>query len=308
MGAEPDVTKKRKKRRSARFYISTAHPLPTPEQIAALATLFPPDDPGDDEGQAPARTRRMVKPDTAKRDYSQAQRRRLASQGHALEDGSYPIADAEDLRNAAVLARTGHGNVNGARRLIARRARELGVTNPLEDSAEKGTMGNSYQPGGRDLSAARVSPSRVTGNASPAVDDHGARMPADPPGYVPGPRELAFRHPALRNGTTDPQPLLSMRTDSNPHPRDLSGAAGVSIALSRLDAAAAAGMPGFRQEPTGNPATRLPSHIAPIGQSNGGHSLTDPVSHAVANKNTGPLRGTAAVDAMKQAMFGGGQR
>ena len=307
MGAEPDVTKKRKKRRSARFYISTAHPLPTPEQIAALATLFPPDDPGDDEDQAPARTRRMVKPDAEKRDYSQSERRRLASQGHALPSGAYPIADTEDLHNAAVLARTGHGDAEAAKKLIRRRAKELGVPVPdLGDSAEKSTMGNPHQPGGRDLSAARVSPSRVVGNAAVAVDDHGGKVD---PMNMPGPRELAWRHPDMRQGTTNPVPLLSMRTDDTAFPRDLRGMVpGVSVALSRLDAYSAAGAPDFRVQPSGNPAMRQGPHIAPIGASNGSHSLSDPVSHAVANKNTGPLRGTAAVDAMKQAMFGGGQR
>jgi hypothetical protein len=61
-------------------------------------------------------------------------RRKMASEGHALSDGSYPIGNAEDLHNAAVLARSGHGNVAGAKRLIARRASELGVANPLDDS------------------------------------------------------------------------------------------------------------------------------------------------------------------------------
>ncbi len=69
-----------------------------------------------------------------KRDIDTATRRSLAGQGHALPDGSYPIANTEDLHNAAVLARSGHGNVSGARALIARRAKELGVSNPLSDT------------------------------------------------------------------------------------------------------------------------------------------------------------------------------
>jgi hypothetical protein len=72
-----------------------------------------------------------------KRDVSTAERRSLASAGHALADGSYPIANEGDLHNAAHLARTGHGNAEGAKKLIARRAKELGVANPLEDGAEK---------------------------------------------------------------------------------------------------------------------------------------------------------------------------
>jgi hypothetical protein len=71
-----------------------------------------------------------------KRDIDTATRRRLAGEGSALPDGSYPIENADDLHNAAVLARSGHGNVSGAKRLIARRARELDVPNPLHDSEE----------------------------------------------------------------------------------------------------------------------------------------------------------------------------
>jgi hypothetical protein len=67
----------------------------------------------------------------AKRSFSAARRRELARRGHALPDGSYPIEDTTDLHNAAILARSGHGNVSAARRLIARRARELNVPDPL---------------------------------------------------------------------------------------------------------------------------------------------------------------------------------
>lgn len=59
--------------------------------------------------------------------YSADDRKKLASEGKALADGSYPIADAEDLNNALRLARSGHGNVSGAMALIRRRAKELGV-------------------------------------------------------------------------------------------------------------------------------------------------------------------------------------
>ena len=72
--------------------------------------------------------------DTGKRDVGAAERRQLASEHNALPDGSYPIDSAGDLHNAAVLARSGHGDVAAARRLIARRAGELGVANPLDES------------------------------------------------------------------------------------------------------------------------------------------------------------------------------
>jgi hypothetical protein len=67
------------------------------------------------------------------REFSSGRRQELASSGHALPDGSYPVPDADALRRAAILARSGHGNVAAARRLIARRAKELGVSNPLDE-------------------------------------------------------------------------------------------------------------------------------------------------------------------------------
>lgn len=67
-----------------------------------------------------------------KRDIDTATRRRLAGEGHALPNLSYPIENNEDLQNAATLARSGHGDVPAARRLIAREARERKVPNPLK--------------------------------------------------------------------------------------------------------------------------------------------------------------------------------
>lgn len=58
-------------------------------------------------------------------------RRKLAAKGHALPDGSYPIESAQDLANAAKLAQSGHGNAAAAKKLIAKRAKQLGVANPL---------------------------------------------------------------------------------------------------------------------------------------------------------------------------------
>lgn len=69
--------------------------------------------------------------DLIKRKVSADERKSLAKEGKALPDGSYPIANAEDLKNAAILARSGHGDTGAAKRLIARRAKELGVPNPL---------------------------------------------------------------------------------------------------------------------------------------------------------------------------------
>jgi len=80
-------------------------------------------------------------------DVSAAERRELAAKGWALADGSYAIKDKAHLHAAAVLAASGHGDVQAARRLIRRRARDLGVnvttlpgfgTDDHADEADKG--------------------------------------------------------------------------------------------------------------------------------------------------------------------------
>ena len=87
----------------------------------------------DDAGKDGGDCGKTAEPETAKREFSQDRREDLADAGHALPDGSYPIPDADALRRAAVLARSGHGDVAAARRLITRRAGELGVPNPLDE-------------------------------------------------------------------------------------------------------------------------------------------------------------------------------
>jgi hypothetical protein len=57
----------------------------------------------------------------------------FAAKGWALEDGSYPIPDRAHLHSAIVLAQSGHGDAAGAKRLIKRRAKELGATEMLPD-------------------------------------------------------------------------------------------------------------------------------------------------------------------------------
>lgn len=71
-----------------------------------------------------------------KRDFTQAQRKKLAKEGKALPNESYPIETAADLHPAAVLARSGHGDVDAAKALIARRAKELGVSSPLDEDQD----------------------------------------------------------------------------------------------------------------------------------------------------------------------------
>lgn len=72
------------------------------------------------------------------RTFTAEQRREHAAAGNALPDGSYPIPDKDALRRAAILARSKHGNWKAAARLIARRARELGVPNPMKKKPKAG--------------------------------------------------------------------------------------------------------------------------------------------------------------------------
>lgn len=60
-------------------------------------------------------------------DVSQVDREKAVKDKNALPDGSYPIRNAKDLKNAATLAASGHGDVKAATALIRRRAKELGV-------------------------------------------------------------------------------------------------------------------------------------------------------------------------------------
>lgn len=67
-----------------------------------------------------------------KRDYSAATRERMARQGTAMRDGSFPIANETDLRNA--IQSVGRAaNYDAARRHIIRRARALSLTQLLPE-------------------------------------------------------------------------------------------------------------------------------------------------------------------------------
>lgn len=84
----------------------------------------------------------------AARTFTAADRKQNASQGNALPDGSYPIPDADALRRAAILARSKKGNWKAAVRLIARRARELGVRNPMKKNPKGAAAKATVAEGG----------------------------------------------------------------------------------------------------------------------------------------------------------------
>lgn len=75
-------------------------------------------------------------PDFQKRDYSTAARRRMAESGQAMPDGSFPIANRTDLRNA--IQSVGRAsNYEAARRHIISRARALGAEDMLPEDWKK---------------------------------------------------------------------------------------------------------------------------------------------------------------------------
>lgn len=73
-----------------------------------------------------------------------ADERKLAvKEGNALPDGSYPIRNTAQLHAAIILARSGHGDVEGAKALIKRRAKELGATDLLSSEWPEASGGKA---------------------------------------------------------------------------------------------------------------------------------------------------------------------
>lgn len=73
-----------------------------------------------------------------------ADRRRLAARGHALPDGSYPIADEQDAQHAATLIRSQHGDWPAASRLLAKRCDEEGWRLPSLGDDDMAARLSSY--------------------------------------------------------------------------------------------------------------------------------------------------------------------
>ena len=83
---------------------------------------------------APAKPRAPAKPAVAKRNFSTEERKRLAKEGKALPDGSYPIVTKRDVENAVkAFGRSNPGDRGRVKRHIERRARALGATDMLPE-------------------------------------------------------------------------------------------------------------------------------------------------------------------------------
>jgi hypothetical protein len=73
--------------------------------------------------------------DTASEKYDAAHRRELADAGIALPDGSYPVADAEDLHHAIhAVGRGRHDSHDAIRRHIIERAHALGMDDTIPET------------------------------------------------------------------------------------------------------------------------------------------------------------------------------
>jgi ATP-dependent Clp endopeptidase proteolytic subunit ClpP len=108
------------------------------------AGVFDPDGDGDDDSSAGGDTDHdYVLPDgkpgpkarlrNAEK-YSADDRKEMASKGHAMPDGSYPIADGEDLDNAIRAVGRGGSDHDAIRRHIIKRADALGQSSKVPDN------------------------------------------------------------------------------------------------------------------------------------------------------------------------------
>lgn len=66
--------------------------------------------------------------------YNTDDRKRMASEGSAMPDGSYPIADEEDLHNAIHAVGRGNADHDAIRRHIIKRAKALGASDQIPDN------------------------------------------------------------------------------------------------------------------------------------------------------------------------------
>lgn len=85
--------------------------------------------------------------ETAFRDYSAEERREMADKGEAMEDGSFPIADEEDLRNA-IQSIGRASDPDAARAHIRKRAKALGAEDQLPEDFALAV--EAFAPGTKD--------------------------------------------------------------------------------------------------------------------------------------------------------------
>jgi len=85
--------------------------------------------------------------------YNADDRKRMAANGQALPDGSYPIADEDDLHNAIHAVGRGSNNSHDTiRRHIIKRAKALGLSSAIPDNWDAGG-GNDSSAGNRSAAS-----------------------------------------------------------------------------------------------------------------------------------------------------------
>jgi hypothetical protein len=113
------------------------------------------------------------------RDYDAAQRRKMAENGTAMPDGSYPIADVEDLRNA-IQAIGRASDPDAVKRHIRKRAKALDAENLIPDTWSEEAVAASA------ASHAHTITVNVPNHSHTAVEDHQINLvAAAPPARVP---------------------------------------------------------------------------------------------------------------------------
>lgn len=104
-----------------------------PPRNAWDLSVFRNADTGDSDDDAPMPSNKAKKT-YWNRDYSTDERKSMAKKGHAMPDGSYPIADAEDLDNAIHAVGRGGSDHDAIRRHIIKRANALGHSDAIPDN------------------------------------------------------------------------------------------------------------------------------------------------------------------------------
>lgn len=106
-----------------------------------------------------------------------ADRRRLAERGWALSDGSYPIEDEQDAKNAAELIRAHRGDYVAAAKLLAKRCAEEGWRNPLDsDDDEVAAMLTSWEDSPVGLTAGSTEAALLAHVAEDLYDPYRAEV------------------------------------------------------------------------------------------------------------------------------------
>jgi hypothetical protein len=112
--------------------------------------------------------------DTASEKYDAAHRRELADAGIALPDGSYPVADAEDLHHAIhAVGRGRHDSHDAIRRMVSARARSaLALRRQKRPPLRQQFLNRRFEPHGHKS----LSPRRSANSTSPPRMVRGPRF------------------------------------------------------------------------------------------------------------------------------------